>query len=98
MSRLKADRLSHLAYGPLPKLPTLEEVQRRRKAEQTKERRFGEMLLRLQAQAPYRMPKNSVVRVFVSDKDLRIIRSRFNITTYERFSASVELVLSKVKP
>ena len=59
-----------------------------KRIESTNDRRLRELLNRIQMQAPYRVPKNSSFRAFVSERDLAFIRRRLGIATYGRYVAS----------
>ena len=53
------------------------------------DRRLRELLSRIQAQTPFRVPSPSRMRVTVTDKDLKFIRRRLGITTYARYCGVV---------
>ena len=53
--------------------------------ESTNDRRLRELLNRIQAQTPFRVPSPSRMRVTVTDKDLAFIRRRLGIATYEQY-------------
>lgn len=57
--------------------------------ESTNDRRLRELLNRIQAQVPFRLPKPSVVRVLLTDKDFAFIRRRLGITTYARYCGAM---------
>lgn len=51
-------------------------------------KRLRELLNRLQAQVPFRLPEPSVMRVFIDDRDQKYIRHLLGVTTYAKYLES----------
>ena len=56
--------------------------------ESMNDKRLRELLNRIQAQPPFRLPSGSYMDVVISDKDINWIRRRLGISTYGAYMAS----------